>query len=158
MKTASANVHARSEGTYVSAQDQLANGLWVESGRAEFVEAAADIRRLGAAVLGRLENGRTGVPGPRTRAEWPEFHKTTLPQLYKLARLRSWRSFVRDAAYVSIERKETELIVKPWKRDSQHVDVFEPHPAQPLVVPSDTDAEILGRAVRAAIETARGDS
>jgi hypothetical protein len=67
-----------------------------------------------------------------------------------LAKVRSWRSFIRDATLASVERDGDTIRITPEQSDGQRIDVFTPltEREQELLSPSEVE---LGAATLAAV-------
>jgi hypothetical protein len=103
-------------------------------------------RRFNA--LGRCT---TGVAHPR-QDEWGTQAHRSLDPIFKLAGLRSWRAFVRDAVLVTVATETTgSVTVSPNERDADRADGFYPILERSREL-SDRSPEAIGSAVLSSAE------
>jgi hypothetical protein len=146
--TAFATIYRRGESFFITSSDQTTVGLWVHSGSVERVDGV-DAEAIGSALMRQLDRSTLGVPHPR-QDEWTAQRRKALDPLIALAKVRSWRSFIRDATLASVERDGDTIRITPEQSDGQRIGVFTPltEREQELLSPSEVE---LGAASVAAV-------
>ena len=144
--TAFATIYRRGQSFFITSSDQTTVGLWVHSGSVERVDGV-DAETIGSALMRQLDRSTLGVPHPR-QDEWTAQRRKALDPIIALAKVRSWRSFIRDATLASVERDGDTIRITP--EQSQRIDVFTPltEREQELLSPSEVE---LGAATLAAV-------
>jgi hypothetical protein len=122
--TALATVYRRGETFFIASSDQTTDGLWVGSGSVERVDGVHP-EALGSALLRQLDRSTVGVRHPR-QDEWTAQGRLSLGPILALAKLRSWRSFIRDATLATVTRDGETVRITPQERDGRRLDVFTP--------------------------------
>jgi hypothetical protein len=139
--TACATIYRRSESFFVASSDQTTVGLWVHSGSVERVDGV-NPAAIGSALMRQLDCSRLRVRHPRQDG-WTAQRRKSLDPIIALAKLRSWRSFIRDATLASIDRDGDVYRITPEQRDARRIDVFTPRTEHERELPNPT-AEELG--------------
>jgi len=127
--TTSAAVYVRDKRYFVHAYSITVKGIAVASDPFFAVESKAGDESLGAAVESALMKSRTEVP------DLPASARHDAP-LLKLAKVRSWREFMRGAKYLAVVRSGKDISIERWDNDGFRT--FEPSesPAAALNNPS----------------------
>jgi hypothetical protein len=84
------------------------------------------------------------------RDEWTAQRQKSLDPIIALAKLRSWRSFIRDVAVANVARDGDTIRVAPQVRDARRIDVFLEVPDLERKLLSPTESE-LGAATLTAV-------
>lgn len=143
------SVYGRPEAYFLDSSSRTTAGLWLQDGQPEKLDRTAASAALGAAILRILDRSRLEIAHP-SQDEWSEQRRAMLDPLVKLARMRSWREFVRDVTLVSVEKEDEDLFVTLQHRDSKRLDVFHPGERTHLASP---DATSVGTVVSSAMAT-----
>lgn len=62
--------------------------------------------------------------------------------MVRLAGLRSWRAFIREAGLLTVARKGEEFALEPMVRDERRLDVFYPGEAGSVTLANPTEREL----------------
>jgi hypothetical protein len=146
--TALATIYRRTEGFFITSSDRTTEGVWVHSGSVERVDSD-DPDAIGSALLRQLDRSTVDVRHPR-QDEWAAQRQKSLDPIIALAKLRSWRSFIRDAAVAKVARDGVTIRVAPQVRDARRIDVFFEVPDLERKLLSPTEGE-LGAATLTAV-------
>jgi len=150
--TALATIYRRSESFFIASSDRTTAGIWIGSGSVERVDGV-DPEAIGAALLGQLDRSIVGVRHPR-QDEWAAQRRKSLDPIIAMAKLRSWRSFIRDAAVATVAREGNTIRITPEARDTRRIDVFRAVPERERELLSPT-ADELGAVTLTAVAVDR---
>jgi hypothetical protein len=146
--TALATIYRRNETFFIASSDQTTLGLWVGSGSVERVDGV-NAEAMGSALMRQLDRSTVGVRHPR-QDEWRAQGRQSLDPILALAKLKSWRSFIRDATLVTVERDGDAIRITPEQRDDGRIDAFTPLIEHERLLLNPTVGE-LGAATLAAV-------
>src|SRR5690606_19952878 len=107
-----------------------------------------DPETIGSALLRQLDRSIIGVRHPRQH-EWAAQRRKSLDPIIALAKVRSWRSFIREAAVANVERDRDTIRVVPEARDARRIDVFWEVPEGERELLSPTAGDLGAAALRA---------
>jgi hypothetical protein len=141
-------IYRRGGSFFIASSDRTTDGVWVASGSVERVDDV-DPKAIGSALLRQLGRSTLGVPHPRQH-EWTAQRRKSLDPIIASAKLRSWRSFIRDATLANVARDGDTIRITPERRDARRSDVFWAVTEQERKLLSPTEAE-LGAASLAAV-------
>jgi hypothetical protein len=135
-----ATIYKRRSRFFVHAISQTTHGVWILSKPVLSVDDSASDADLGVAVHAALEGSRNDVIHPQSWAG-------LLGPLLKLARVKSWRLFVKKASCAEIEQEAESISVIPTRRLAAESG-FEHDTARAMSVDARAVVD-LGRSVRA---------
>lgn len=146
--SAFATIYRRGDSFFVASSDQTTDGVWIHSGSVECVDGV-DPEAIGSALMRQLDRSTLGVPHPR-QDQWTAQRRRGLDPIIALAKLRSWRSFIRDAALAGVKRDGDTVRITPEQCDARRFDVFTPLIEHERLLLGPTERE-LGSATLAAV-------
>ena len=150
--TALTTTYRRDGSFFIASSDRTTDGVWVGSGSVERVDGPNAVA-IGAALNRQLDRSVLDVPHPR-QDQWPAQGRKSLDPIIALAKLRSWRSFIRDATVAAVERDGDTVRIIPQARDGRRADVFRTLTEHVLELLGPTDHE-LGAALLEAFDAQR---
>jgi len=148
------SVYGRPDAYYLVPHAQTTSGVWLLDGSPAVVVAVdASPEDLGRAVSRAIAQDGPRVPHP-SQQEWTSSQKERRAALFQQAGVRSWRSFERGSALVSVEREGETTTVTPLRRDNARPDAWsdDTQRAVHLEAPGEV---ALGRAVIEVLDSSR---
>lgn len=141
--TRCAGVYLRGADIVVHSESQTRDGAWILAEPVTQLEAGCSDASLGGQVRAALRASRTGIPHPKAWTGMVE-------PLLRAARVRSYKSFVDGAWYVTVDERAGGITLVPTRNRGAREGFAEDPDAASFVAEGATDAA-LGAAVRTAL-------
>jgi hypothetical protein len=126
------------------ADSQTTVKAWIASAPRIRLHSEASPEEIGNALKLVIDGSKHSIPHP---TDWKGSFRETL----ELARVRTWSEFSRGTACVSVRLDGAQIRLYPWENKGARAG-YTPLPHKDFSIPSDSSAEVIGRAVQQAIE------
>jgi hypothetical protein len=140
-----ASIQRLGDGIYLYPNSTTTAGVWIAHGPYARLGVADPAASKGEAALRALASSTQGIPHP---TDW----KLVGVELLKLAGVRSWRAFDRNANSVGLELNESNLCVLPYENRMADRRCHVPRHDLAIELPLDASAEQVGEAIERALE------
>lgn len=137
-----ASIHLRSGYFYLASSSRTTTGLWIDTAPFLRLEEGVSDIALGEVILNALNASTHNVAPPHT---WEE---ASAP-LLRLAKVKSWRTFMKLNSYASLELDEFYLKIVPHRNLENGASIAIPE--KTVVLPADCLAPVVGAVARNAL-------
>lgn len=141
----SASVYQRRDGTYFHSSSQTTAGVWIATAPFLKVELGRKQTALGEAALVVLNASQESIPHPK-----PEKWSGIFAPMLELAGVKSWATFMSNAACLSLEAESGRLKIIP-KRNLGPKEGFESVPENAVELLLESSPDQIGTAIEEAL-------